>query len=118
MGGKPNLFIESIHHAGGRGKGYAEQEARLRQAREAGRAFRIDAGKRAEFSIDPGERAIVFILEGRARFEGDDTAALAGDTVCFRPAPREEGGTLGVEADSPVHGILVAAPAPQMRPFL
>ena len=116
--GNPDLFIESIHHAGGQGRGYAEREQRLREARGAGREFRIDAGKRAEFPIHPGERAIVFILEGSARFEGDDTEAGPGDTVCFKPAPASRPATLGVEADTPVRGILVAAPPPQMRPFL
>ena len=116
--GTPNLFIESIQHAGGEGRGYAEREQRLREARGAGREFRIEAGKRAEFPIHPGERAIVFILEGSARFEGDDTEAGPGDTVCFKPAPASQPATLGVEADTPVRGILLAAPPPQMRPFL
>lgn len=113
-----SLFVESIQHASGDGSGYADQEQRLRAARAAGCEFAIDAGKRAEFTIDPGDRAVVYILEGSVRFEGDDTAALAGDTVCFKPAPGGEAATLGVEADTPVRGILVAAPPPQLRPFL
>ena len=111
------LFIESIRKAGG-DAGYADEEQRLRQAQAAGREFRIDAGKRAEFMIDPGQRAIVHILEGSVRFEGDDTAALAGDTVWFKPAANDEIGFVGVEADTPVRGILIAAPPPQLRPFI
>lgn len=114
---RPPLFIEAIHHTGRDGSGYAQREQRLREARAAGREFHIEAGKRAEFEIDPGKRAIVHILEGSLRFEGDDTAALAGDTVCFRPAPPEETAMLGVEADTPVRGILVAASPQRMRPF-
>lgn len=115
---RPSLFIESIHRAGGDGAGYAGEEQRLRQAQAAGREFRIDAGKRAEFHIDPGERAVVHILEGSVRFEGDDTEALAGDTVCFRPAPGGDGAVLGVEADTPARAILVAAASPRPRPLL
>ena len=83
-----NLDIEAIEHLDQRGAGYAEHEQRLRRAYSAGREFRIEAGKRAEFTIAAGERAVVFVLEGAVRFEGDDTAAGEGDTIWFKPAPR------------------------------
>jgi redox-sensitive bicupin YhaK (pirin superfamily) len=111
-----NLDIESIEHLQTDGTGFARHEQRLRQAYTAGREFRIEAGRRAEFTIGPGERAVVFLLEGSVRFEGDDTAAGEGDTVWFKPAPREEAALLGVEADRPARGILVASPPKELRP--
>ena len=113
-----NLDIESIEHLDQRGAGYAEREQRLRRAYSLGREFRIAAGKRAEFPIAPGDRAVVFLLEGAARFEGDDTAAGEGDTIWFKPAPPGEPAMLGVEADLPVRGILVSAPMREARPPL
>lgn len=111
-----SLDIDSIEHLRTDGSGFARHEQRLRHAYNAGREFRIEAGKRAEFTINPGERAVVFVLEGSVRFEGDDTAAGEGDTVWFKPAPREEAALLGVEADRPARGILVAGPDRDLRP--
>ena len=113
-----NLDIEIIQHRDNRGAGYAEHEQRLRRAYCAGREFRIEAGKRAEFTIAAGERAVVFVLEGAVRFEGDDTAAGEGDTIWFKPAPSGEPAVLGVEADLPARGILVSAPLREARPAL
>jgi redox-sensitive bicupin YhaK (pirin superfamily) len=109
------LDIESIEHADG--KGDARHAQRLRQAHDAGYEFRIEAGKRAEFSIGPGDRAIVYVLEGSVRFEGDDTPAVEGDTVWFKPAAREAA-LVGVQADRPARGILVAGPLKDERPGL
>jgi hypothetical protein len=48
------------------------------------------------------------VLEGSVRFESDDTAALAGDTVLFRPVPEGEEGVIGIEADAAFRGLLAA----------
>ena len=110
-----NLFVDSIHRPGGDGSGYAQEEQRLRAALPAGCEFRIEPGKRAEFRIEPGQCATVHVLEGSVRFEGDDTPALAGDIVRFKPAPEGDGAVLGVQADTVVRGVLVAARAAPPR---
>lgn len=107
-----HLFVDRIDHAEPKGAGYAEYEQRFREAFSAGREIRIEAGKRDEYPIPQGHRAVVYVLEGSVRFEGDDTPAEQGDTVWFRPAPREGGEALvGVQADAPFRGVLVSEPA-------
>lgn len=103
-----NLFIESIEHRDGEAPADAEHAQRMTQAYTAGREFTIEAGKRAEFEVEPGARAVVYLLEGAVRFEGDDTPAGEGDTVRFRPAPPDESALLGIQADRAARGILVA----------
>jgi len=113
-----NVFIESIEHPGREALDDAEHARRMAHAYTAGHEFRIEAGKRAEFTVEPGESAVVYLLEGAVRFEGDDTPAGEGDTVWFRPAPRDEAALLGIQADRPTRGILVAGPHPGLRPAL
>ena len=105
-----NVFVDRVLH------GAAGEEGRLAHARRAGREFRIEPGKRAEFRIGPGEQAVVYLLEGSARFEGDDSPALGGDAVWFKPAPQGGTALLGVQADTPVRGILVSGPMREARP--
>lgn len=104
-----NLFIESIEHRDGGALDDAEHARRMTQAYTAGREFSIEAGKRAEFEVEPGARAVVYLLEGAVRFEGDDTPAGEGDTVWFKPA-QQEPAQIGIQADRPARGILVAGP--------
>jgi hypothetical protein len=106
-----NLFIDSIQR-GSPAPGKADDEQRLREARAAGREIRIDAGKRAEFRMPAGSRPVVHVIEGAVRFESDDTAALAGDSVCFRAVPEGEEGVIGIEADAAFVGVLVPQPPP------
>lgn len=113
-----NVFIESIEHRDGGAQDDAEHARRMTQAYTAGREFTIEAGKRAEFRVEPGERAVVYLLEGAVRFEGDDTPAGEGDTVWFKPAPQDETALLGIQADRPVRGILVAGRNTGLRPAI
>lgn len=113
-----NLFIESIEHRDGAALDDAEHARRMTQAYTAGREFTIEAGRRAEFEVEPGERAVVYLLEGAVRFEGDDTPAGEGDTVWFRPAPLDESALLGIQADRAARGILVAGRHKGSRPAL
>ena len=105
-----NLFIDSIHR-GGDAMGKADDEQRIREARASGKEIRIEAGKRAEFRMPPGAQPVVHVLEGAVRFEGDDTAAMAGDSVWFKPVPEGgEEGVIGIEADAPFVGLLATRP--------
>ena len=105
-----NLFIESIHR-GADEMGKADDEQRIREARATGHEIRIEAGKRAEFRVAPGSRPVVHVLEGAVRFEGDDTAAMAGDSVWFKPAPDNgEESIIGIEADAAFVGLLGSRP--------
>ena len=106
------LFIERVAHNEPRGGGYEQFEQMYRQALADGREVRIDAGKRAEFGVRAGERAVVYVMEGSVRFEGDDTAAGPGDVVVFRRAGEGEGATVGIEADVPFVGVLVTGGEP------
>jgi redox-sensitive bicupin YhaK (pirin superfamily) len=99
-------FIERIRHPDPDGAGYARLEQDIREARaQGGVEFAIEAGKRAEIRVPPGERPVVHILEGSVRFEGDDTSAAAGDVVWFCAA--HERGVLGIQADAPARGLVV-----------
>jgi redox-sensitive bicupin YhaK (pirin superfamily) len=113
-----NLFIDSIEHRGGEALDDAEHARRMTHAYTAGREFTIEAGKRAEFKVEPGEHAVVYLLEGAVRFEGDDTPAGEGDTVRFKPAPDGEIALLGIQADRPARGILVAGAHKGLRPAI
>jgi hypothetical protein len=105
-----NLFIDSIHH-GADQMGKADDEQRIREAMASGKEIRIEAGKRAEFRVPPGSLPVVHVLEGAVRFEGDDTSALAGDSVWFKPVPPGgEEGVIGIEADAAFVGLLGTRP--------
>ena len=105
-----NLFIDSIHR-GADALGKADDEQRIREAMAGGREIRIEAGKRAEFRMPPGSRPVVHVLEGTVRFEGDDTSAIAGDSVWFGPVPEGgEAGVIGIEADAPFVGLIASRP--------
>jgi redox-sensitive bicupin YhaK (pirin superfamily) len=107
-----NLDIERIRHPEPHGRGYAEYEQIIRQTMQGGQDFRVEAGKRKEFRISPGSCAVVYVVTGNVRFEGDDTAAAEGDIVWFKPVPEgSEPGVLGVEADTPCHAVFSCAPA-------
>src|SRR2546421_2841715 len=100
-----NLFIDRIEHPRPHGGGFAAIEQELRQALNAGVEFDVEAGKRREFAVPAGSPAAVYVLEGSVRFEGDDTAAMAGDVVWFKPAP--ERALVGVQADTPTRAVLI-----------
>ena len=100
------LFIERVAHNEPHGGGYEQFEQMYRQALACGREVRIEAGKRAEFDVPAGNRAIVYVMEGSVRFEGDDTEAGPGDVVIFRPAG-EVDARVAMEADMPFAGVLV-----------
>ena len=105
-----NLFIESIHR-GAEAMGKADDEQRIREARAGGKEIRIDAGKRAEFRLPAGAQPVVHVLEGAVRFEGDDTSAMAGDSVWFTAVPEGgEEGIIGIEADAAFVGLLATRP--------
>ena len=105
-----NLFIDSIHR-GADAMGKADDEQRIRASLAEGREIRIEAGKRAEFRMPPGSRPVVHVLEGAVRFEGDDSAALAGDSVWFKPVPEGgEEGVIGIEADAAFVGLIASRP--------
>ncbi len=72
----------------------------------------IDAGRRAELQVPPGRRACLRVLEGAVRIEGDDTTAVEGDLVWFKPVHADgEAALLGMEADTPFRGVVLAADA-------
>ena len=99
-------FVERIRHPDPAGAGYAQQEQDIRAARaRGGIEFAIERGKRAEIRVPPGERPVVHVLEGAVRFEGDDTAASAGDVVWFSAAM--ERGILGIQADVAARALVV-----------
>jgi redox-sensitive bicupin YhaK (pirin superfamily) len=100
------LFIERVAHNEPHGGGYEQFEQMYRQALACGREVRIEAGKRAEFDVPAGNRAIVYVMEGSVRFEGDDTEAGPGDVVIFRPAG-EDDARVAMEADLPFSGVIV-----------
>jgi quercetin dioxygenase-like cupin family protein len=102
------VFIERIEHQhSGNGAGYAGREQHLREAQAGGKEVRIEAGKRAEFHVPAGARAVVHVLEGSVRFEGDDTQAVAGDVVWFKPAAQGGPSLLGIEADTAARALVV-----------
>lgn len=106
-----NLDIERIRRPEPHGAGFPQFEAQYRRALHHGREIRIEAGKRAEYEIPAGDRAIVYVMEGNVRFEGDDTAAAGGDVVWFKPAPAGDGRAMvGIEADIDFRGVLVTGP--------
>jgi redox-sensitive bicupin YhaK (pirin superfamily) len=103
-----NLDIERIRHPEPRGAGFPQLEAEYRRVLHQGREIRIDAGKRAEYEVAAGDQAVVYVMEGSVRFEGDDTAAGQGDIVWFKPAPPGDGKSIvGIEADMAFRGVLV-----------
>ena len=104
------IFVDRIVRPEPNGSGYEQMEQRYREALAGAREVRIEAGKRAEFDVPRGERAVVYVMEGTVRFEGDDTAAGAGDLVYVQAAD-EPGAKLGVEADMPFRGAVSIGPA-------
>ena len=102
-----NVDVERIRRPQPQGAGFEQLESQYRRVLQSGREIRIEAGKRAEFPIAAGERAVLYVIEGAVRFEGDDTAAGAGDIVWFKPpGERDEDARLGIEADFPFRGVL------------
>ena len=100
------LFVDRIRHRmSATGRGFAGEEQEIREALDAGVEFTVEAGKRAELTVPAGAHPVVYVLEGSVRFEGDDTAAAAGDVVWFRQA--SEAGLVAVEADASARGVLV-----------
>lgn len=77
---------------------------------EGGRDVRIEAGKRAEFAVPHGQRALLYVSEGGVRIEADDTQAAAGDLVWFQQATVDDG-RIGLQADGPFRGILSSLPS-------
>ena len=99
------LFVDHIVRPQPNGAGYEQLEQHYRKVLAGGREVAIAGGKRAEFPVAPGVQAVVYVIEGSVRFEGDDTQAGPGDIVWFRAAG--EPATLGVEADAPFRGALM-----------
>ena len=104
------LFVDRIVRPQPNGAGYEHLEQHYREVLAAGREVAIASGKRAEFAVAPGIQAVVYVIEGSVRFEGDDTQAGAGDIVWFRAA--SEAALLGVEADAPFRGALMMGNPP------
>ena len=104
-----NVDVERIRHPEPHGAGFEQLESQYRRVLQAGREIRIDAGKRAEYPVGPGERAVLYVTQGGVRIEGDDTPAGPGDIVWFKapPAQDDEDAMLGLEADTPFCGVLV-----------
>ena len=100
------VFVDRIVRPQPNGSGYQPLEQAYREVLAEGREVRIDAGKRAEFKVPNGARAVVYVIEGAVRFEGDDTAAGPGEIVWFKPAGDPDA-MLGVQADMPFRGTLV-----------
>lgn len=74
---------------------------------------RIDAGRRTELHVPPGRPTCLQVLEGSVRIEGDDTALTEGDVAWFKPARADgEAVMLGLEADTPFRGLVLAGSAP------
>jgi hypothetical protein len=102
-----NVYVERIRRPEPRGAGFEQLESQYRGVLQSGREIRIEAGKRAEFPVAAGERAVLYVMEGAVRIEGDDTAAGAGDIVWFKPpGARDADARLGLEADLPFRGVL------------
>ena len=111
-----NLFIDSIRR-GSDAMGKADDEQRAREAMAGGKEIRIEAGKRAEFRMPPGSRPVVHVLEGAVRFESDDSSAMAGDSVWFKPVPEGgEEGVIGIEADAAFVGFIATRPGESEPP--
>ena len=104
------LFVDRIVRPEPHGTGYEQFEQRYREAMRDGREVRVAAGRRAEYDVPAGSGAVVYVVEGAVRFEGDDTQAGPGDIVWFRAADRD-GAVLGIEADAAFRGFLVTGPA-------
>ena len=70
---------------------------------------RVEGEKRVEVEVPAGYRAFLYVLSGRGRLEGDDTAFAEEDVVWFKPAhaPR----LIGLEADIDVRALLFGGPA-------
>jgi redox-sensitive bicupin YhaK (pirin superfamily) len=100
------LFVDHIVRPEPNGAGYEQLEQRYREVVSGGREIRIEAGKRAEIAVGAGQRAVVYVMEGSVRFEGDDTAAGAGEVVYFKPV-REPDAKLGLQADFPFRGVVM-----------
>jgi len=106
-----NLDIERIRRPQPNGAGFPQLEAQYRRLLHEGREIRIAAGKRAEYPIPAGNRAVVYVMEGNVRFEGDDTAAAEGDIVWFKPSSADSAAAcVAVEADTPFRGMLMTLP--------
>ena len=101
------LFVERVTHPEPHGTGYEQFEQMYRRVLAAGSEISIDAGKRAEYEVPRGERAVLYVMEGSVRFESDDTEAGPGDVVELRAAPFEGRPVLGLQADLPFRGVLV-----------
>jgi redox-sensitive bicupin YhaK (pirin superfamily) len=108
------VFVDRMLRPEPNGAGYEQLEQRYREVLGAGREVRLEAGKRAEFDVPQGQQAVVYVIEGAVRFEGDDTGAAAGTVVYFKPAGDPDA-KLGLEADMPFRGA-VAIGAPRASP--
>jgi redox-sensitive bicupin YhaK (pirin superfamily) len=107
------LFVERVARNEPHGGGYEQFEQMYRRALSDGREVRIAAGKRAEYDVPAGKQAVVYVMEGSVRFEGDDTAAGPGDVVTFQAAQPGEGAKVAMEADMPFVGVLVTGNEPR-----
>ena len=87
------------------GAGFESLEQRYREVFQGGREIAIESGKRAEFEVERGARAMLYVAEGGVRVEADDTQAAAGDILWFQPSPASDG-RIGLQADGPFRGVL------------
>jgi len=71
----------------------------------------IAGEKRVELEVATGGRALLYVLSGGGRLEGDDTAIGEDDVVWFKPADGSDCRVIGIEADTALRA-LVFAPRP------
>ena len=69
---------------------------------------RVAGGKRVELEVPAGYRAFLYVLSGRGRLEGDDTAIGQEQVVWFKPARSAR--IVGLEADERLRALLFAGP--------
>jgi redox-sensitive bicupin YhaK (pirin superfamily) len=69
---------------------------------------RLEGEKRLELEVPAGSRAFLYVVSGRGRLEGDDTAIGQDDMACFERC--RDRARIGIEADVPMRALLFADP--------
>ena len=69
---------------------------------------RLEGEKRVEVEVPAGSRACLYVISGRGRLEGDDTAIGEEDTAWFEIS--RDCARIGIEADVPMRALLFADP--------
>ena len=81
----------------------------LRQLGERLHEVSVASEKRVELEVAAGDQALLYVLSGGGRLEGDDTAIGQDDVVWFKPALAGARQMIGIEADTPLRALLFAA---------